>query len=115
MTSPMMTARKVLRQKTRTTLPTEKLSEQVLQWLAPYISDGSVVSLPRSLYLPLILGPSREFVRIWLRTRQPAEIQAARDPLAKAAWLVIAAPVSQMSMLNAATQRHPVLFCLLPH
>ena len=94
---------KVLRQKTRTTLPTEKLSEQVLQWLAPYISDGSVVSLPRSLYLPLILGPSREFVRIWLRTRQPAEIQAARDPLAKAAWLVIAAPVSQMSMLNAET------------
>jgi AcrR family transcriptional regulator len=86
---------KVLRQKTRTTLPTENLSEQLLQWLAPYISDGSVVRLPRSLYFPLIIGPSREFVRIWLRTRQPAEIQEARDTLAKAAWLVIAAPVSQ--------------------
>jgi len=86
---------KVLRQKTRTTLPTENLSEQLLQWLAPYISDGSVVSLPRSLYLPLIIGPSREFVRIWLRTRQPAEIQEAREPLAEAAWLVLAPPVSQ--------------------
>ena len=86
---------KVLRQKTRTTLPTENLSEQLLQWLAPYISDGSVVRLPRSLYFPLIIGPSREFVRIWLRTRQPAEIQEARDTLAKAAWLVIAAHVSQ--------------------
>ncbi len=86
---------KVLRQKTRATLPTENLSEQFLQWLAPYISDGNVVSLPQVLYIPLILGPSREFVRIWLRTRQPADIQEARDYLAKAAWLVIAAPVSQ--------------------
>jgi AcrR family transcriptional regulator len=85
---------KVLRQKTRTTLPTEHLSEQVLQWLAPYISDGSVVRLPRSLYLPLILGPSREFIRVWLRTREPAQIQEARDPLAKAAWLVLVAPLS---------------------
>jgi AcrR family transcriptional regulator len=92
---------KVLRQKTRTTLPTENFSEQLLRWLAPYISDGSVVSLPRSLYLPLIIGPSREFVRIWLRTRQPTEIQEARDPLAKAAWLVLVAPLSQTNMLNA--------------
>ena len=86
---------KVLRQKTRTTLPTENLSEQLLRWLTPYISDGSVVSLPQSLYLPLILGPSREFVRVWLRTQQPAEIQEAREPLAKAAWLVLAPPASQ--------------------
>ena len=85
---------KVLRQKTRTMLPTERLSGQVLQWLAPYISDGSVVNLPQSLYMPLILGPSREFVRIWLRTRQPAEMQEVREPLAKAAWFVIATPVS---------------------
>ena len=88
---------KVLRQKTRTTLPAESLSEQVLQWLAPYINNGSAVSLPRSLYIPLILGPGREFVRIWLRTRQLEEIQEAREPLAKAVWLVIAAPVSQTS------------------
>jgi len=86
---------KVLRQKTRTTLPTETFSGQLLRWLAPYISDGSVIRLPQSLYLPLILGPSREFVRVWLRTRQSADIQEAREPLAKAAWLVIATAVSQ--------------------
>jgi hypothetical protein len=86
---------KVLRQKTITTLPTEGLREQVLQWLAPYIGDGRVVHLPPSLYLPLILGPSREFVRIWLRTRQSAEMHEAREPLAHAAWLLLVAPVSQ--------------------
>ena len=83
---------KVLRQKTRTTLPTENLSEQLLQWLAPYISDGSVLSLPRSLYLPLIIGPSREFVRVWLRTREPEQMQEAHAPLAQAAWRVITPP-----------------------
>jgi AcrR family transcriptional regulator len=81
---------KVLRQKIKTELPTENLSAQLLQWLAPYISDGSAVSLPRSLYVPLIIGPSREFVRIWLRTRQPEEMQEARAPLARATWLAIA-------------------------
>lgn len=86
---------KVLRQKIKTELQAENLSGQLLQWLVPYISDGSVVNLPQSLYPPLIIGPSREFVRIWLRTRQPEEMQEAREPLAKAAWLVIAAPVSQ--------------------
>ena len=85
---------KVLRQKTKTMLPTERLSGQVLQWLAPYISDGSAVSLPQSLYMPLILGPSREFVRIWLRTRQPTEMQEVREHLAKAAWMVVDTPVS---------------------
>ena len=85
---------KVLRQKTKTMLPTERLSGQVLQWLAPYISNGSAVSLPQSLYMPLMLGPSREFVRVWLRTRQPAEMQEVRKPLAKAAWFVIVTPVS---------------------
>jgi AcrR family transcriptional regulator len=81
---------KILRQKTRTSLPTEHLRDQMLQWLAPYIADGSAVRVPESLYIPLILGPSREFVRVWLRTRQPAEIQEARDPLAEAAWRAIA-------------------------
>jgi hypothetical protein len=81
---------KVLRQKTRTELPTEILSEQISHWLAPFISDGSVISLPQSLYLPLIVGPSREFVCIWLRTRQPAEIQEAREPLSNAAWRALA-------------------------
>ena len=80
---------KVLRQKIKTELPAENLSARLLEWLAPYIRDGSVVSLPQSLYGPLIIGPSREFVRIWLRTRQAAEIQEARAPLAKAAWLAI--------------------------
>ena len=83
---------KVLRQKTRTALPAENLSSRLLQWLAPAIENGSIVRLPDALYMPLIIGPSREFVRIWVRTREAQAMQEARAPLARAAWLVIASP-----------------------
>ncbi len=86
---------KVLRQKTMTTLPTENFSEQFFHWLIPFINDGSIVSIPKPLYAPLVIGPSREFVRRWLRTRVAAEIQEAREPLADAAWRVLTPPASQ--------------------
>lgn len=86
---------KVLRQKTPTTLPTENISAQMLQWLAPYIDDGIVLRLPKALYVSFIIGPCREFVRIWLRTREPQEIHEARTPLAQAAWRVLLTPTSQ--------------------
>lgn len=83
---------KVLRQKTRTTIPAERLSDQFLQWLTPYINDGSVVRLPPSLYASFLIGPSKEFIRIWLRTRESEAIQEARAPLAHAAWLALTTP-----------------------
>ncbi|BCL81477.1 transcriptional regulator [Ktedonobacteria bacterium brp13] len=85
---------KVLRQKTMTTLPMENFPEQFFHWLTPAIDNGSVVRLPKALYSPLVIGPSREFVRLWLRTRVAADIQEAREPLADAAWLVLAPPAS---------------------
>jgi AcrR family transcriptional regulator len=81
---------KVLRQKTMTTLPTESFNEQFLHWLTPSINNESVGSLPTSLYIPLVIGPSREFIRRWLRMRVSTEIQEARDLLADAAWRVLA-------------------------
>ena len=86
---------KVLRAEDQNNAPNRELSRTSVALARPFISDGNVVSLPQSLYYPLIIGPSREFVRTWLRTRQPAEIQEAREPLAQAAWLVLAPPACQ--------------------
>ena len=80
---------KVLRQKTMTTLPVETFPQQLYDWLAPFINDGTIVRLPLHVYPPLVIGPSREFVRRWLRTRLPTELQEAREPLAEAAWVVL--------------------------
>jgi AcrR family transcriptional regulator len=83
---------KVLRQKTVSALPKENFPQQFFDWLAPFIEDGSVARFPQNLYIPLIIGPSREFARRWLRTRLPAEMQEAREPLAEAAWKVLRTP-----------------------
>jgi AcrR family transcriptional regulator len=77
---------KVLSQKIQLTLPNENFPQQFFEWLAPFIEDGTIARYPQNLYVPLVIGPCREFVRRWLRTRLPAEIQEARKPLAESAW-----------------------------
>ena len=80
---------KVLRQKIQLALPNENFPQQFFDWLVPFIEDGTITRYPQNLYVPLVIGPSREYVRRWLRTRLHAEIQEVREPLAGAAWKVL--------------------------
>jgi AcrR family transcriptional regulator len=80
---------KVFRQKKLLAFPNENFPQQFFDWLVPYIEEGTIARFPQNLYVPLAIGPSREYVRRWLRTRLPAEIQEAREPLAEAAWKVL--------------------------
>ncbi|MGZ3609927.1 MAG: TetR/AcrR family transcriptional regulator [Ktedonobacteraceae bacterium] len=80
---------KVVRQKIQLALPRENFPEQFFEWLSPFIEDGSIARFPRNLYVPLVIGPSREYVRRWLRTRIISEIHEARELLAEAAWKVL--------------------------
>jgi hypothetical protein len=80
---------KVFRQKILLAPPNENFPQQFFDWLGPFIEDGTIVRFPKNLYAPLVIGPSREYVRRWLRTRLPEEIQEAREPLAEAAWKVL--------------------------
>lgn len=82
---------KVLRQKTKTVLPEENFPTQFSQWLAPFVEAGVIKRLPQQLYFPLAIGPSRDFVRRWLRERVASEMQEAREPLAEAAWTSLSA------------------------
>ena len=80
---------KVIRQKIQLALPRENFPEQFFEWLSPFIEGGIIARFPLNLYVPLALGPSREYVRRWLRTRLTAEIKEVREPLAEAAWKVL--------------------------
>jgi len=80
---------KVFRQKIQLALPKENFPQQFFDWLAPNIEDGTIARFPQNLYVPLAIGPGREYVRRWLRTRLTAEIQEVREPLAEAAWRVL--------------------------
>ena len=83
---------KVFRQKVQLALPNENFPQQFFDWLVPSIENGTIARFPQNLYVPLVIGPSREYVRRWLRTRLPSEIQEAREPLAEAAWKVLSPP-----------------------
>ena len=80
---------KVFRQKIQLALPNENFPQQFFAWISPFIEDGTIGRFPQNLYVPLVIGPSREYVRRWLRTRLHAEIQEVREPLAEAAWKVL--------------------------
>ena len=80
---------KVLSKKIQLAPPSENFPQQFIDWLVPYIEDGTVARFPQQLYMPLTIGPSREYVRRWLRTRITEEIQEVREPLAIAAWKVL--------------------------
>jgi AcrR family transcriptional regulator len=83
---------KVFRQKILLAPPNENFPQQFFDWLGPFIVDGTIERFPQNLYVPLVIGPSKEYVRRWLRTRLTAEMQEAREPLAEAAWKVLSPP-----------------------
>ncbi|GCE22383.1 TetR/AcrR family transcriptional regulator [Dictyobacter kobayashii] len=64
----------------------DAVSQHIMAWLRPFIDDGSIALYPDQLYVPLLLGPSREFVRRWLKTRQNSDFHTAQQELARAAW-----------------------------
>ena len=64
--------------------------EQTAAWLAPFARAGVVRKLPARLYAALVVGPSRDFLRIWLTDRDPALIKTAGKVFPAAAWRSIA-------------------------
>jgi AcrR family transcriptional regulator len=67
----------------------DTLPQQFFTWLSPFVEEGRIIRYPPQLYIPLLLGPGREYVRRWLQGRIPGELHEVRELLADAAWLVL--------------------------
>jgi AcrR family transcriptional regulator len=67
----------------------DTLPQHFFTWLTPFVEQGRIIRYPQQLYIPLALGPGREYVRRWLQGRIPGELHDVRDLLADAAWLVL--------------------------
>jgi AcrR family transcriptional regulator len=61
-------------------------------WLTDYARRGSVRRMPTGLYVALVLGPCRDFLRRWFLRQDPADMRTAQRLLPLAAWRAIAAP-----------------------
>jgi AcrR family transcriptional regulator len=61
-------------------------------WLEPFVLRGEVIRLPPSLYVSLVIGPSRDFLRVWLVEREEEALRTALEVLPAAAWRCVASP-----------------------
>lgn len=63
----------------------------VREWLVRQIDAGLVRSLRLQLFYVIVLGPSQEFARNWLRAPGRGSIRGAERVLAEAAWNAVRA------------------------
>ena len=68
----------------------ERFLEPMRWWFGHWIRHRTIRKLPLHLYEPLVLGPSREFVRKWIRSPRVTELRRARPLLIEAAWRAVA-------------------------
>jgi AcrR family transcriptional regulator len=62
---------------------------EVFGWLDEQADAGRIRTVPRSLYFPLVIGPSQELAREWLDGRLDMPLEEAAPLLAEAAWNAI--------------------------
>ncbi len=64
----------------------EVLFERCREWLAPHQDAGRIRRMALELVYVIVLGPSQEYARAWLREPDRKRIAAAERQLARAAW-----------------------------
>lgn len=67
---------------------TKAFLREVSATLKPMIARGEIRAMARELYVPLMIGPAQEVIRLWLSGRLGLDPADARDDLADAAWRV---------------------------
>lgn len=66
-----------------------RFSKQIRKWLAPRARRGEIRPLPFSLYLPIWIGPAREFSRSWVEDQPLWLIDEAKAALPQLAWAAL--------------------------
>ncbi len=59
-------------------------------WMEPRMESGEIRRIPHRLQVPLIVGPTREFLRNWMPECRKELLAQALEYLPQAAWEVIA-------------------------
>ena len=60
-------------------------------WLERAVETGALRRLPTQLFSAVVIGPSQEFARQWLKRRDRDAFDQARTELAEAAWRAVRA------------------------
>lgn len=77
--------------------PDERIARQersfmsaVHEWLRPHVISGRLRDLPKDIYVPLVIGPSRDFLRAWLTRGAPRPLfERALQEFPPFAWQAV--------------------------
>jgi len=64
----------------------DQFQNELYSHLAPFVDSGEIIAYPIPLVRSLILGPTIDLCRAWLRNRSSKDPRAVMNDLAEAAW-----------------------------
>jgi AcrR family transcriptional regulator len=69
----------------------ERFFDRLFQWVEAETHGGAIRSLPRDLFLAIVVGPAETYARSWLEGRRPSPRSRARRALSDGAWAAVRA------------------------
>jgi len=69
----------------------KRFFDRLFEWVEAEMHAGALQSLPRDLFLAIVVGPAQTYARSWLEGRQPTPLARARRALSDSAWAAVRA------------------------
>ena len=63
--------------------------DRLFQWVEAEMHAGAIRSLPRDLFLAIVVGPAQNYARAWLEGHRRSPLNRARRALADGAWAAV--------------------------
>jgi AcrR family transcriptional regulator len=63
--------------------------DSAFAWIEEQMRAGAMRSVPRDLFVALVLGPAESYTRQWLQGRRRTDLSRARRALADGAWAAV--------------------------
>jgi AcrR family transcriptional regulator len=69
----------------------KRFFDRLFEWVEAEKHGGAMRSLPRDLFLAIVVGPAETYARSWLEGRQRSPLNRARRALSDGAWAAVRA------------------------
>jgi AcrR family transcriptional regulator len=69
----------------------QRLIDLTREWIEGHVQAGALRPMPTRLFYAVLIGPSQEFARQWLKRRDRTALEAALEALPEAAWRAVRA------------------------
>ena len=69
--------------------------DEMMRRMQPHVVANLVENMPATFFIAAVIGPSRDFLRRWLKDRDAREMRDARQWLPKLGWKAVAGETTE--------------------